>query len=92
MWNVARISPPSAITCVAMLLSGFSSSLKEGMSAKSHTRKMMKRTSATGSVTKIQNHFVIFLRVFSVMAKVHSKHKFNNKIWKIGGFMVYFAV
>ena len=67
MWKVVRISPFSAITWVASLLSGFSSSSKDGMSAKTHTDNMSMMTTVNGTVNKIQNHLIILFLVLSVI-------------------------
>ena len=67
MWKVVRISPFSAITWVASLLSGFYSSSKDGMSAKAHTDNMSMMTTVNGTVNKIQNHLIILFLVLSVI-------------------------
>ena len=51
------------MTWVARLLSGFSNSLKEGMSANIHTIRTISAMNSTGNVMRIQNHLVIFFLV-----------------------------
>ena len=61
------VLPSSAITCVASLLSGLSSSSNEGMSAKAHTSPIRSMNEATGTVNNIQNHLIILCFILSVI-------------------------
>ena len=78
IWKVVRTSPSSAITWVASLLSGCSSSSKDGSFAKSPTQRSRTNTMANGAVSRIQNHLVIFRFVLSVILSLENTNLRTN--------------